>query len=104
MPYGTSLDELFAQDHEDSAHAAMSELLDHLVAAGKRGARGKLADKRLKGFRHGRRMLFGRRKRRAAVAAELFGLGIVRMTGRTPDGHCYPLLSGWIEISGKEEA
>ena len=74
---GNFLFDLGIEDLVDPAHPAFAQLLDHLVAAGEGGARGEFADRCLKGFRHDRRMVLGRREPGPAISAELLGLGIL---------------------------
>jgi hypothetical protein len=75
--------EFLVKNPVNLAHAAVAELLDDLVATGKRGARGKLMDGSLEGFSHDRRIVLGRSKWGAAIGAELLGIRILGMTFRT---------------------
>lgn len=78
----------------------MPQLLNHLVAVGEGGARGELADRRLKGFRHDRTMVLGRRELGAAIGTESRRVGVVGMTGRAFDGQAgFPFLA-WPQING----
>jgi len=71
----------------DPAHAAVTQLLDHLVSAGERGACGEFADRCLEGFCELRPDLFIRDQLCPAVSAEPRGLGIIEPTLGAFEGH-----------------
>ncbi len=81
----------------DLAHPPLAELFDHFLAAGKKRPPGEFVGPRFKGL--GERRAFARAweisrceevQLRSALPAEFQGIGILRLSFRTFDGHSWP--------------
>ena len=90
------LPDLGVEDLIDPAHAALAQLFDDLVAAGKGGAGLELADGRDQGFRRARGKAFGVKRVGAAAAEPRVGRIFESATRALHGGIPYFGLTDWL--------